>query len=58
MIIYLAPLVALVGILVWALAANGNVKTIGLACFTAGLAASLVLFGGASEAFHALPSRR
>lgn len=58
MVIYLAPFVMLVGLLLWALPTTGWVKTIGLACFTAGLAASLVLFGGDQEAVHKLPSHR
>ena len=41
-----AAAVALVGLLVFAFAGNPNFKTIGLACFTAGLAACLVMFGG------------
>ncbi len=48
MIAWISVIVALVGLLAWALSTNGNVKTIGLALFTAGAAATLVLFGGDS----------
>src|ERR1700761_6239515 len=47
-ILTFAALLALVGLLVFAFATNGNLKTIGLACFTAGLAAALVLAAGGS----------
>jgi len=57
MVIYLAPFVMLVGLLLWALPTPGWVKTLGLACFTAGLAASLVLFGGTDVAVRQLPHR-
>ncbi len=50
MILTISAAVSLVGLLVYALATNGNAKTIGLACFTAGLAACLVLAGGNSPA--------
>jgi len=48
MLLTIAAVVALVGLLAFAFATNGAVKTIGLACFTAGLAACLVLAGGHS----------
>lgn len=48
MIITFAAILALVGLLVFLISANGVLKTIGLACFTAGLAAALVLSGGSS----------
>jgi hypothetical protein len=38
-------LVMIVGLLVWLISQNGTLKTIGLACFTAGLAAALVVLG-------------
>ena len=56
MVAWVAVIVALVGLLAWALSTNGNVKTIGLALFTAGAAATLVLFGG--EAVRVLPPHR
>ena len=40
-----AALVGLIGLLVFLIASNPVVKTIGLACFTAGLAACLVVMG-------------
>ena len=48
LILTFAALLALVGLLVYAFATNGSLKTIGLACFTAGLAAALVLAAGGS----------
>lgn len=46
MLITFVALVALLGLLVFAFATNGNVKTLGLAVFTAALAAILVLSAG------------
>lgn len=46
MLITFVALVALLGLLAFAFATNGNVKTLGLAVFTAALAAILVLSAG------------
>ena len=48
LILTFAALLALVGLLSWALSSNPKIQTIGLACFTAGLAAALVLAAGGS----------
>lgn len=47
LIAWIPLIVAIAGLLAWALASNGNVKTIGLALFTAGSAATLVVAFGA-----------
>jgi hypothetical protein len=47
MVAWIPLIVAIVGLLAWALSTNGNIKTIGLALFTAGSAATLVVAFGA-----------
>lgn len=51
MVIFLAPLVALVGLLAYALSANGKVSELGRIAFFCGLLASLLLFASA-RAIH------
>jgi hypothetical protein len=48
--IYLSLLVAIVGVLMYALSTNGKIVEIGRICFFCGLLAFLIVAGG-----HALP---
>ncbi len=57
MIIYLAPLICLIGLFLFLLPVREPFKQLGFGMFVAGLAASLVLFGGGAEVVHALPHR-